>query len=179
MLSAEAVHADEAATDALTTVKTRFDLQKHYLGDLHRYVSSFIVHSGEAEDVTMEALNAAFEQFDRLRNKDNPKLWLLGIARRKVVNHFRRSRREFPLEEADGMLRSGPSETRAYVHEILRRLPVLQREALILKYAIGLSQAEVGALLKKSPAATNSLLQRARARFIELDAETLANGENS
>ncbi len=177
MLSAEAIKADSAEPAIERRLASRHDLQEQFLEDVHRYVSSFIANSSEAEDVSMEVLHAAFTSFDKLRKQENPKLWLLGIARRKVADNLRRSyrRKEVSIDEADQLATSQATETAAHVQAILRRLSELEREALVLKYGMGLSQAEVASLLHKSSAAVNSLLQRARSRFIEIETATLAN----
>ena len=49
------------------------------------------------------------------------------------------------------------------LREMLAALPEDQREALLLHYVEGLPQAEMAVVLGRSPAAVNSLLQRARA----------------
>lgn len=58
------------------------------------------------------------------------------------------------------------------VNSILDKLPDDQSQALVLKYVNGLSTDEVGSVLKRSPEAANSLLQRARQSFRELGAGT-------
>src|SRR5437899_1911641 len=54
-------------------------------------------------------------------------------------------------------------ERRRVVRELMSELHPDQREALLLKYVEGLSAAEVAVTMHRSPAAVNSLLQRARA----------------
>ena len=51
------------------------------------------------------------------------------------------------------------------VNHTLLLLPEDQREAIVLKYAIGLTTMEIAQLMHRSEPATNSLLQRARASF--------------
>jgi RNA polymerase sigma-70 factor, ECF subfamily len=60
----------------------------------------------------------------------------------------------------DALLRE---EARAVMHQLLERLPALQREALVLQVRQGLSIREIAQVLGRSEAAANSLLQRARA----------------
>lgn len=51
------------------------------------------------------------------------------------------------------------------VEKVLSLLGDDQREALTLKYIVGLTSEEVGRALGRNPSAIDSLLQRARAAF--------------
>jgi RNA polymerase sigma factor (sigma-70 family) len=55
------------------------------------------------------------------------------------------------------------AEEQRVVRELVEQLNEDQREALLLQYVEGLSIAEIAAVMGRSPAAANSLLQRARA----------------
>jgi RNA polymerase sigma-70 factor (ECF subfamily) len=96
-------------------------------------------------------------------------MWLLGIARRKVAASLRvRYRRaELPLTFAGESTHDERRhmEQNALVRQVLGQLPIDQREALVLKYANGMSTREVADVLGRSEAATNSLLQRGREAF--------------
>lgn len=158
-------------------------LQQRYLDEVFRYVSRRIPQRQDAEDITAEVFAAAFEGLARFRGQCSPRAWLLGIARRKVVDALRRGNRrrerafsemeagagdEDLLERISGAA-PGPdhdlqrAESRRMIREIVSGLREDQREALLLHYVEGLPIAEVGAALGRSTAAANSLLQRARA----------------
>jgi len=151
--------------DRLTTV----DLQARYLDEVLRYVSSFVRPAADAEDVVMEVFQAAFLNLHKLKRRDDPRVWLLGIAKRKVATALRvRYRRsELPLTFADEASTDERQamELSALVREVLAQLPQDQQEALVLKYANGMSTREVAAVMKRSEVAANSLLQRAREAF--------------
>lgn len=113
----------------------------------------------------MEVFAAAFADFAKIQRAEDQKVWLLAIARRKVADHLRRKyrRAEQPLASAEtnaGMPMF--SEIQIATRGALEQLPENQREALVLKYINGLSTEEVGHVIRRSMAATNSLLQRAR-----------------
>ena len=145
------------------------DLHEQYLGDVLRFVSSFVKPLADAEDVTMEVFHAAFEGIHKLKQIDDPKIWLLGIARRKVSDTLRRRDRrvETSIQDASDLPCVGSFDqvTLAMVNHTLLLLPEDQREAIVLKYAIGLTTMEIAQLMHRSEPATNSLLQRARASF--------------
>lgn len=153
-------------------------LHELYLDDVFRYVSRRVPRRDEAEDVTAEVFAAAFQQLGGFRADCEPRLWLMGIARRKVADSLRkRSRRRETLEcdlppgsmeaKRDDERNIVPSvadtEDSRRLREIVAALRDDQREALLLHYVEGLKIAEVADVMRRSPAAVNSLLQRARA----------------
>ena len=160
---------------------TAHELQARYLDEVLRYVSSFVRPLADAEDVVMEVFQAAFLGLHKLKRKDDPRVWLLGIARRKVANTLRLQyrRSEIPLSGADNSSRddSRSIERNALVQQLLAEMPQDQREALVLKYANGLSTREVATVLGRSEAAANSLLQRAREAFHKRGVNLFTDGQ--
>lgn len=142
------------------------DLRDRYLDDVYRYVSAFVRPSAEAEDVTMQVFHAALTARKRWRGGEDPRVWLLGIARRKVADSLRRwyRRRE---EWLDPNLESrGEDVDRSVLlSQVLAQIPKDQAQALVLKYVNGLSTEEVALAMERTTAAANSLLQRARESF--------------
>jgi len=143
------------------------DLQERYLDDVFRYVSAFVRPEAEAEDVTMEVFHAAFAALSKLRPDTPPRLWLLGIARRKVADSLRKTyrRRESPLTDLAQEADFNRLDEAAAVRQVLAELSEEHRNALVLKYLNELCTEEVAVTLGRSTAATNSLLQRARHAF--------------
>jgi len=124
-----------------------------------------------AEDLTAETFMAAVAAVrqGRIQGPEVSVAWLVGVARHKLADHWRRSAREqrglaavaVLAEEADD-----PWEEHLDVqaaHAALARLPGPQRAALTLRYLDGLPVAEVAACLGRSVHATETLLVRARA----------------
>ena len=131
---------------------------------VHRYL--FRACGGDrllAEDLAQDVYIAALV---RTRDGDVTVLalpWLLGVARNKLVDHFRRvdlEGRRLALVEFD---RSGSTGDRGdLVMARLVSLPPLQRAAIALRYVDDLAVDDVARELKKSRKATESLLSRAR-----------------
>jgi RNA polymerase sigma-70 factor (ECF subfamily) len=164
-------------------------LYERYLKDVLHYVLRRVPRQEEAEDITAEVFAAAFVALPRFRGQCPPYLWLLSIARRKIIDAGRRraARRETlaselgsgaeeaaagweqALDAAGQTSAEGPEaalerkEARRVLHDLIVALKEDQREVLILKYGEGLSIAEIAVVMGRSPAAINSLLQRARA----------------
>ena len=95
--------------------------------------------------------------------------WLVGVARHKLVDHWRRAgreRRSLALAGQAGEVVDDPWADwldADAAHAALSRLPAQQRAALVLRYLDGLPVAEVAAHLGRSLHATETLLARSRA----------------
>jgi RNA polymerase sigma-70 factor (ECF subfamily) len=141
------------------------ELVELFSDDVWRYASSQVTRKEDAEDIVMEVFAAAFGSFHRVSKVGDQRLWLLCVARRKVVDTLRQRyrRAETPLEDVHvAPLQEDPSELEEAARNAISRLKPPQGEALVLKYVNGLSTEEVAQVIRKSLPATNSLLQRAR-----------------
>lgn len=141
------------------------DLVRLFSGDIWRYTASQITKREDAEDIVMEVFAAAFSDFAKIQRATDQRVWLLAVARKKVADNLRKKyrRAERPFNDQDE--KAGIpmfSEIQMATRGALEQLPENQREALVLKYINGLSTEEVGLVIRRSLAATNSLLQRAR-----------------
>ena len=124
-----------------------------------------------AEDLTAETFMAAVAAVrrGRVRAPEVTVAWLVGVARHKLADHWRRSAREQRGMAAVAVLAeeaADPWDAHLDVqvaHAALARLPGPQRAALTLRYLDGLPVAEVAACLGRSEHATETLLVRARA----------------
>lgn len=121
-----------------------------------------------AEDLTAETFVAALAA-DRGRGAELTVAWLVGVARHKLVDHWRKSAREergLSLIHAEDEGREDPWDEwldAEAAHAALGRLSHPQRTALALRYVDGLPVAEVAGHLGRSLHATETLLVRARA----------------
>jgi RNA polymerase sigma-70 factor, ECF subfamily len=124
-----------------------------------------------AEDLAQTAFGEAVRQRRAYDGRSDPVTWLIGIARHKLVDHFRVEERnerrrlslvvnELALDPGDGAWRD--VDDRALLVEALGRLTAMQRAVLILHYADGLPVREVAREIGKSESATESLMTRAR-----------------
>jgi len=98
----------------------------------------------EAEDITQEAFARAFARWPKLSGYDVPEAWVRRVAMRLAVDAFRRLQRALRVSrrlsagkrgeagESDRLLSS------TVLSAALMRVPLRQREALVLHYLIGL-----------------------------------------
>ena len=123
-----------------------------------------------AEDLTSETFLAAVEA---VRRPDPPAVsipWVIGVARHKLIDHWRRASREERNLRAvhDDTPAEDPWDTTLdglRARDALAQLAPQHRSALTLRYVDDLPVAEVAELLDRSLHATEALLVRARAAF--------------
>ena len=123
-----------------------------------------------AEDLTAETFTAAVAAVQRGKVREVTIAWLIGVARHKLVDHWRRVAREqrglAAVEHNRVSHADDPWDELLDVeaaHAALLRLSVPQRVALTLRYLDGLPVAEVAEHIGRSVHATETLLVRARA----------------
>jgi RNA polymerase sigma-70 factor (ECF subfamily) len=119
-----------------------------------------------AEDLTSETFLAAVAASRQGSLTEVNVAWLVGVARHKLVDHWRRLEREDrTLAATEPMGTDDPwddvIDTDAAL-AALAHLPVPPRAALTLRYLDGLPVAEVAAHLGRSLTATETLLVRSR-----------------
>jgi RNA polymerase sigma-70 factor (ECF subfamily) len=126
-----------------------------------------------AEDLTSETFLAAVVAAKGLSPNAGSVPWIVGIARHKLVDHWRRRSREERMLTAvgDSAAEDDPWDTqldRMRSTEILEQLGGHHRAALTLRYVDGLPVPEVAELLGRTVHATEALLVRARAAYRKL-----------
>ena len=148
-------------------------LYRTHMRDLYSYAYYRIGNHHDAEDLVEQTFLQAYRHFERAqRESDGRPLrpWLLRIAHNLAANHYRyRSRRpQTSLEESGPVaalhsteeLVSGRDEL-ARVLEGVKRLPDDRREALIMRFALGMDNREIARALGRTDGATKVLLHRA------------------
>ncbi|TDB88139.1 sigma-70 family RNA polymerase sigma factor [Actinomadura sp. 7K534] len=148
------------------------DLYDAALPEVYGYLLSRCGRRGLAEDLTAETFLAAVEA---VRKQPPPKLsvaWLIGVARHKLADHWRKAaREERGLQVLDGAAQDvveDPADERLdalLAREVLATLGAHHRAALTLRYLDGLPVPQVAEHLGRTRQATEALLVRARAAF--------------
>jgi RNA polymerase sigma-70 factor (ECF subfamily) len=122
-----------------------------------------------AEDLTSETFLAAVNASRQGSLTEVSTAWLVGVARHKLVDHWRRLEREQrslaaaepSVAEIDDPWDEWFDTEAAYA--ALAHLPIPQRAALTLRYLDGLPVAEVAEHLGRTVHGTETLLARSRA----------------
>jgi RNA polymerase sigma-70 factor (ECF subfamily) len=124
-----------------------------------------------AEDLTAETFVHAARQVARDGCVDIGKPWLLTVARRRLVDHWRvQSRRAERLErlrvqELVALTSDQPADADDRVLQALQSLGARQRAALALRHLDDYSVTEIAEVLDVSYRAAESVLARARKAF--------------
>jgi RNA polymerase sigma-70 factor, ECF subfamily len=122
-----------------------------------------------AEDLTAETFMAAVVAVQH-RGIDVNVAWLIGTARHKLIDHWRRNdrQREALADLWDDGIEPDHSDAAvdaSSAHGVLAELPAAHRAVLTLRYLDGLPIAKVAEVIGRSEHATESLLSRAKASF--------------
>jgi RNA polymerase sigma-70 factor (ECF subfamily) len=144
------------------------ELYHRYLNGVYRYHLARTGHVQEAEDLTAQTFLTAFESIHSFRGQGSFASWLFGIASHKLADHYRRSRVELPLEDAERLHSPLPLPEEAAhrrlelarVARVLKLISPNRAEALVLCLFGGLSLSEAARTVGKSEAAVKMLVHR-------------------
>jgi RNA polymerase sigma-70 factor (ECF subfamily) len=154
--SVEAARAGDA-----NAWQTLFDA--HY-PKVFRYVRSRVESAQTAEDLASEAFLEAYRSIGRFRWQSRPfEAWLFGIARNRLLMHYRSRRPGVQLPDEVEHVRDEFLDVE--IRDVLDRLPADYRAAIEYRYVLGLSGAEAAAAMGKSHGAFRMLLNRATKAF--------------
>jgi RNA polymerase sigma-70 factor (ECF subfamily) len=147
---------------------TLVELYDQALPQVYGYLVARCGDRAVAEDLTSETFLAVVGN-----RQDQPLTvgWLVGIARHKLMDHWRRQAREERLLHAVEGLSGDPRDPweveldRVLAHQVLGQLAPQHRSVLTLRYLDGLPVPQAANILDRSVAATEALLVRARREF--------------
>jgi RNA polymerase sigma-70 factor (ECF subfamily) len=151
--AAETEWAREAARAA---VRREFEERLAECGTLaYRVAQAVLRHSADAEDVAQEALLRAYRRFDRLRDRNRFRAWLVRITFRLALDRARSAKRReqretlwaqpVPRPTTEDLAAS--NEFQAYLDRAVEELPDKLRLVLLLSAMEGYTLEEVAATL--------------------------------
>jgi RNA polymerase sigma-70 factor (ECF subfamily) len=158
------------------------DLYLRYFDRLWGYMRLALRNVDEAEDATQHVFMKVLEAMPAYERRTQPfRAWLFRIARNHAVDRLR-DRGRVDVEEpgrlellasgVDAGAGSAAAETRALewlsdddMLMFVERLPLAQRQVLVLRYMLDLSTAEIAEVLDRSEASIRQLQSRALRRL--------------
>jgi RNA polymerase sigma-70 factor (ECF subfamily) len=149
------------------------DLYRAHLRDVYSYAYYRIGDHHDAEDLTEQTFLQAYRHFERAQKESNGRPlrpWLIRIAHNLAANMYRdRSRKPAsPIDETGELtalhtteqLVEGRDEL-SRVLEGVKQLPDDRREALIMRFALGMDNREIARAMDRTDGATKVLIHRA------------------
>lgn len=141
---------------------------------LRAFAVSICGNPDRADDLVQETLVKAWGSLASFSEGTNLTAWLFTILRNIYYSEYRKRRREAP--DPDGAIAArlvAPESQNAHMdlldfRDALQKLPLDQREALILVAASGLSYEEAAEICGCAPGTMKSRVNRARSRLTEL-----------
>jgi RNA polymerase sigma-70 factor, ECF subfamily len=147
------------------------DFYRDHLRDVYNYTYYRTGNHHDAEDLTTQTFIQAYRHFERARAESDGRPlrpWLIRIAHNLAANYYRdRSRKPTSaLEEAEVI---GAHDTEQIVEgreeatrllEAVRSLPDDRREAMIMRFALGMGNREIAHTLGRTEGATKVLIHR-------------------
>jgi RNA polymerase sigma-70 factor, ECF subfamily len=154
------------------------ELYRTHLKDVYSYAYYRVGNHHDAEDLTEQTFLQAYRHFERAQAESDGRPlrpWLIRIAHNLAANLYRdRSRKPTSsIDDEDSAASSELSAThttwdlvkgRDELSRILdgvKELPDDRREALIMRFALGMDNREIARAMGRSDGATKVLLHRA------------------
>jgi len=151
-------------------------LVRKYWKDVWNYSYVLTQKHDIADDIAQETFIRAFRSLDSFRSESTVKTWLLKIARNATINYKRSAFfRKMVLMDYVQNNFSSPSAEKNYfdgrfadrIWELVMRLPLKQREVLLLNAHYQMSLADIADLLVLPEGTVKSRLHRARMKLDE------------
>ena len=148
-------------------------LYRSHLRDVYSYAYYRVGNHHDAEDLTTQTFIQAYRHFERAQRESNGRPlrpWLIRIAHNLAANHFRdRSRKpQTSMDDTSSLTALHTTEDLVEGRDELKRilegvqqLPGDRREALIMRFALGMDNREIARALGRTDGATKVLLHRA------------------
>ena len=149
------------------------ELYSTHLRDVYSYAYYRTGNHHDAEDLTEQTFLQAYRHFERALAESNGRPlrpWLIRIAHNLAANYYRDRSRRPQTQLEDAAVISDPHETADIVEEREELEAVLagvadladdRREALIMRFALGMDNKEIARALGRSEGATKVLIHRA------------------
>ncbi|MBQ7296238.1 MAG: RNA polymerase sigma factor [Clostridia bacterium] len=126
---------------------------------LYHYVLSLCRNEALAQDITQETFLQAIKSSDKFHGESSLYTWLCAIAKRRLINRYKKEKREIPSEDFSCISSEGkrsPEElisdkdTAMYIHKILHTMNEPYKEVFSLRVFGQLSFGNIAKLFVKT-----------------------------
>ena len=139
-----------------------------------RYCSALAFGKMDTEDLVQDVLLSAYKHFEKIQKKDQLLHYLIRAARNRSISQWRKTYQQTEILEkhAHRLKAKGVTpETLLDVqllYKMLNRLPLKQKEAIILFEISGFSIKEIAKIQKSTPGAIKTKISRGRQKLRQL-----------
>ncbi|MDX6652464.1 MAG: hypothetical protein QOJ38_1245 [Solirubrobacterales bacterium] len=156
-----------AGPDAFTA------LYRRYFDRIFSYLRLLVNDSHQAEDLTQDVFIKLMEKIPDYRRRSEPfRAWLFTVARNQAIDRLRRSNRlELDENGAGERAQAARSDEPSlggfdWISDgdlvlFIERLPLAQRQVLVLRFMLDMTHAEIAAVLGRSAVDVRTLQHRA------------------
>ena len=164
---------EKLVKDAIRGEASAFgSLYDRYQPRIYRFVYLKVSHREEAEDLTHQIFLSAWQNMASFSPREGVPFsaWLYGIARNKIIDHYRVRRQAISLEDANQeTFQIAPASDRnaelalmtTRIRSALKTMSADFREVIILRFVEEMSIKETSAIMNKSNGAIKILQHRA------------------
>lgn len=172
MISTNAVTAEKDLIERAKVNKQAFlEIYDAHFQKIYDYAYYRTMSRVEAEEITSQTFLAAIESIQRYEYRNIPvAVWLYKIASNAISDLYRKKGRTVELElnehqiPADALYEpekiAVENSEKKQLLESIRALPLLQQQAIILRYIQNLPYKDIAEILEKSEGAVKQLLHR-------------------
>ncbi|MFY7998537.1 MAG: RNA polymerase sigma factor [Candidatus Kapaibacteriota bacterium] len=155
-------------------------------GSLSLFIAALERNDDDARDIMSETIAIAYQEFDSLVSEEAFLSWMMTTARRLVYRKERRERFRGFLrlpsrffaddDDTEDAFAALPTDTHApdaatdvqILYDMLARLPLKQREAVILSDVVGYSLQEIAAMQGDGLSAVKQRVARGREKLRQM-----------
>jgi RNA polymerase sigma-70 factor, ECF subfamily len=158
--------------------KATAEFVARYADHVYWYVRRRLIPRADlVDDLVQEIFVAAWENLEKFKGDSPLRSWLLGIARHKVEDHYRKRLREIQFHDEEQNARDEPASlhdfeealTRRQVsqrtQEILKTLPETYSVILLWRYWEERSLRDIAVQIGRTEKGVERMLARARQQF--------------
>jgi RNA polymerase sigma-70 factor (sigma-E family) len=129
------------------------------LGRAYRHAVSLVGDAVLAEDLAAEALTRTYAHWRRVRVLDYRDAWVLRVVTNLAIDSY--AKRRVAPEASVPLGIEDAAVLRVALAQALRALPARQRDAVVLRYLVDLSEADTAEAVGVAPGTVKSHLSRA------------------
>ena len=162
----------------LNNEKAFEELLRRYENQLYMFCVIVLKEKSEAEDIVQETFLRFYKSLESIDPEKNIKAFLFRIAKNLCIDFLRKKKPVYTDNLQEISDSSHPLNLicrtldQKILYNALKKLPDIQKEAIILKYKADMKYSEIARVLNKSESAVESILVRAKKKLKENLKET-------